>query len=306
MDLSIIVPAFNEEDYIASCCSSISMALNGKGLIYEVIIINNGSTDNTATVASSFSQVRVINISRTSVAQARNIGVEYAKGEVLAFIDADVVLEGDWGSRISILCKSKVAPFVTGFQYGIREDSSWIERCWFDNMKSTHINGGNLIASRDAFDKLCGFNPKLKTGEDVDFCNRAKIDPEIKYQPDSKLKSIHLGYPTDIRSFMNRECWHGEGDFMSLNAFLNSRIALMAIAYGLAHLILLGFLVSGKYIVFLVLIFLFLGLNLIISEMRFRGARKNLILQNSILNYVYFIARFISLFRAIKGRAKNY
>lgn len=247
MDLSIVIPAFNEEHYLGYCCDSIFKVLSDYDLSYEIFVVNNGSTDDTNAVASSYPEVTVIDISRTSVAQARNIGAEYARGRLLAFIDADVVLESEWGFRINFLCQYNSEPIVTGFQYGIRKEASWVERYWFGNMESSHINGGNLIASRDAFDEIGGFDPKLKTGEDVGFCNRARNNPRIRFELDPKLKSIHLGYPKNIKNFMKREYWHGEGDFRSFQSFCESKIALVAMSYGAAHLLMLGFLIKGEY-----------------------------------------------------------
>lgn len=181
MDLSIIIPAFNEEDCIGQCLSSIQEVLKGRNVVYEVLVVDNGSVDGTSHVASSFHRVNLINIPRTSVAQARNYGAKTAQGRVFAFVDSDVVLKNSWGAEIEGLCGSKKKSFVTGGQYGVRDKPSWIEKFWFGNMKSTHINGGNLIVSRSAFFELSGFDSSLKTGEDVDFCNKASSNSEIEY-----------------------------------------------------------------------------------------------------------------------------
>ncbi|MDK8464259.1 glycosyltransferase [Marinobacter sp. SS13-12] len=306
MDLSVIIPAFNEEDYVGQCLSSVKEVLAERDIVYEILLLDNGSCDRTSQIASSFSGTSVFNISRTSVSQARNFGAQKAKGRVFAFIDADVVLKNVWGESIETLCKSGKRLFVTGYQYGVRDEPSWIEKYWFSNLKSNHISGGNLIVGREAFFKIGGFDPGLKTGEDVDFCNRAKNNPQINFELNPKLKSVHLGYPKNIKNFMKREYWHGEGDFRSFQSFCKSKIALVAIGYGLAHLIMLGLLIRGEYAEFLVLVILFILFNIVISSVRFKKSPKIAIFYNSILNYFYFMARFFSLFKAVKNRAKNY
>lgn len=306
MDLSIIIPAFNEEDFIGDCLASIRRVLADCNIIYEILVVDNGSNDGTSEIASSIPDVTILKISRTSVAQARNCGVEKARGRIYAFIDADVVLKEKWGSRIEKLCKSGKHLFVTGYQYGVRDTPSWIERYWFGSMRSSHISGGNLIASRDAFIEIGGFDPGLKTGEDVDFCEKATLIKGIEYTLDSSFECVHLGYPSTVYQFSKRELWHGEGDFRSLKDFKKSKIAKISIGYGLASCFFVGMLVMQEWRAALLFFSLFLTLNYIIVGLRFGSWWSSASFFNFFINYIYFISRFFSFFRAVKSRGRAY
>lgn len=92
MKLSIIIPFYNVEKYISKCLESLLKQLDKND---EVILINDGSSDNSLTICEKyeekFNQIKIINIDRMGIADARNIGLKYAKGEYILWIDAD-----DW------------------------------------------------------------------------------------------------------------------------------------------------------------------------------------------------------------------
>lgn len=88
--ISIIIPAYNAEMYLEKCVNSI---LNNNIRDFELIIIDDGSTDNTSTICKSIakmdSRVRFYSKKNGGVSSARNYGIKKAKGELLIFIDAD-------------------------------------------------------------------------------------------------------------------------------------------------------------------------------------------------------------------------
>ena len=85
---SIIIPIYNKERYISKCLCSIN---EQTFCSFEVIIINDGSTDNSQAILDQISDERfhVISINNQGVSNARNIGLDHAKGEYILFIDAD-------------------------------------------------------------------------------------------------------------------------------------------------------------------------------------------------------------------------
>lgn len=91
--ISIIMPAFNAEPYI---CESIESVLNQSYPNIELIVINDGSTDNTAnTISHLMDSIIYIETDNKGVSAARNLGIEQAKGEWLAFLDADDIWFGN-------------------------------------------------------------------------------------------------------------------------------------------------------------------------------------------------------------------
>ncbi|WP_224483119.1 glycosyltransferase [Robertkochia aurantiaca] len=92
MKLSVILPTFNQEKYLSRCLDSlIDQGLSSND--YEIIIVNDGSTDNTVAIAesymNSFEQIRLLNKKNGGAGAARNAGLKEAKGRYLHFVDPD-------------------------------------------------------------------------------------------------------------------------------------------------------------------------------------------------------------------------
>lgn len=90
MKISIVIPAYNKADYLQACLES---CLQQTFDDYEVVVINDGSTDHTAEVCDSMAQthrkLKVIHTVNGGVTAARRIGVEHAQGDYITFVDAD-------------------------------------------------------------------------------------------------------------------------------------------------------------------------------------------------------------------------
>lgn len=90
MKISFIIPVYNVENYLPECVESI---LNQGELDYEVLLVNDGSTDGSGKLCDEYAQkhhcVRVIHMDNNGAASARNTGLEHAKGKYVAFVDSD-------------------------------------------------------------------------------------------------------------------------------------------------------------------------------------------------------------------------
>jgi len=91
-DYSVVIPAYNEEEYLPSTLRSLDKVLRKipqfRG---EVIVVNNGSTDRTAQIAEQYG-AKVVEETNRGIGRARNRGAAMAKGETLIFLDADTWL----------------------------------------------------------------------------------------------------------------------------------------------------------------------------------------------------------------------
>lgn len=92
---SVIIPAYNAENTISVCLRSL-LQQTVDNSEYEIIVVDDGSTDNTAEVVRSFKGVRLIQQKNQGPASARNQGVKNAKGDIVIFTDSDCVPEKDW------------------------------------------------------------------------------------------------------------------------------------------------------------------------------------------------------------------
>ena len=86
--ISFIVPAFNEELELPSTLTAIRSAATVAGQEYEIVVVDDASTDATVEVAKNFG-VEVVSIDRRQIAAARNAGAHAARGDILFFVDAD-------------------------------------------------------------------------------------------------------------------------------------------------------------------------------------------------------------------------
>lgn len=88
--ISVIIPSYNVEKYIGKCIESV---INQTYLEIEIIIINDGSTDNTLSVCQEYAlkdkRIKIINQDNKGIAEARNIGIAHANGEYICWIDSD-------------------------------------------------------------------------------------------------------------------------------------------------------------------------------------------------------------------------
>lgn len=213
--VSVIIPAFNEEKYLLDTILAIK-ANDFPVSDYEIIVVNNGSTDRTADIARDAGAM-IINSDRKFVGAARNLGARQAKGEILAFLDADCIPAEDW-LREGIVSVSR-EPCVTGAECGFPDEAGWLERSWFSQKKSgrievMHINSANLFVFNALFQELGGFDETLSSGEDYEFSSRAGT--LVRIIADDRIRVVHMGNPKTLKAFVIREIWHGVGALGSL------------------------------------------------------------------------------------------
>lgn len=96
MKISIVVPAYNEEEYLEACLKSLKNQIEKP---YEIIVVNNNSTDKTVEIAKKF-DVKIIKEVRQGRTHARNTGFNKATGDIIARTDADTRVARDWTKRI--------------------------------------------------------------------------------------------------------------------------------------------------------------------------------------------------------------
>ncbi len=96
--LSLIIPAYNEEQHISACLDSVAAQ---SVMPFEVIVVDNNSTDNSVKIACSYPFVRVVKARQQGIVYARDAGFDAAKGTHIGRIDADSILPSDWVKRVT-------------------------------------------------------------------------------------------------------------------------------------------------------------------------------------------------------------
>lgn len=300
--ISFIIPAFNEEACIRDCINAIRE--NAPSYSYQIIVVDNGSTDRTSEIVQSERAV-LVNQAKGTISSARNKGVRESEGVVLIFLDADVLVTDIWQKEIDKVAAAvfKNALIVTGSRCSVTDNKNWISHYWFARMQyetPNYINSGHLITSRELFDRIGGFRNELYTAEDYDFCVRAKQSgAEIANNP--KLYVIHTGYPTTLKDFIDRERWHGFEDFSSLHKTIKSKVALAAV---FNVILLIGFSIMAilniNLLHLLIYIVLLYAMSMISSVFKFGFGSITMLLMTSIIFSTYYIGRSLSLIDRLK------
>ncbi len=118
MKISIVVPVYNEADSLKACLESIAKQTKKA---YEVIVVDNNSTDCTQDIARQFSFVTLIEEPRQGVVHARTSGFNRAHGDIIARIDADTILPANWLSVVESIFQDENIDAVSGLAlyYGV-------------------------------------------------------------------------------------------------------------------------------------------------------------------------------------------
>ncbi len=190
---SVIVATYNKVDYLKKCLKAL-LALNYEQ--YEIIIINDGSTDGTKEFLDQLQNLKVIiihNASNLGTCHARNLGAEMAHYPLLAFTDHDCCPHPEWLNGFSRAFDNMDTMFAFGEVFYINENyRGYFPERLVRNHNARWPMGCNLAFRTDIFKKLNGFNPKLfKYGnEDTELALNA-VSRGYHYQRISKAIVYH-------------------------------------------------------------------------------------------------------------------
>ncbi len=308
MDISVIIPAYNEEDFITATVKSV-IEIMPLVFQYEVIVVDHGSTDHTIKLAKSAGACVLDFSGAPTISALRNRGVKHSKGRILVFLDSDTTLADPWGQTIPDVIRSldKNPLQLTGSKRGVPDDAGTLAQYWFapkaQDPNPTHLGGGHIITTRILFDTIQGFPEEMETGEDFRFCINAKKAGAILVAVPS-LRAIHNGLPNTITQFFSRETWHGRGDWTSWQTVFTTKVAMLTLLFILFHLIFLTslFLLPGFKWLAVGSLLAILGTCSFAATIKYWRSGLGHVLGNSFMYYVYFSARAISFFTVIFDR----
>lgn len=219
-NISILIPVRNEEKKIEQCLNAV-FDQTIKPL--EVIVIDGNSTDNTVENAKEFS-VKVMFENYHTRAGACQVGIENAKGEYIAFTDADCIPKRDW-------LESLIKEFdqgIVGVGGGIRNLGEGLWECSINHVMSSFLGSANSIQGRffenkrfvqsisgcnslykkDDILRVGGFNVKLSTAEDTDLNNKLLKIGSLIYTPNAVILHNHK---RGLKDFAKRMYQYGYG-----------------------------------------------------------------------------------------------
>jgi len=224
--ITFVVPVRNDAARLTRCLTHIR-ATAIDGIQIEIIVVDHGSTDDSAH-AARIGGATVLTVERGTVAELRNRGARWARWNVIAFVDADHEIDQQW-SRVALELLADGRTGAVGAPYHAPVDGTWVQRM-YDGLRTrasgtrevAWLGSGNLAVRREAFLALHGFDANLETCEDVDLCGRLRA-AGWRVLSDDRLRSVHLGDPPTLRALFAGELWRGRDN---LRITLRGPIAL--------------------------------------------------------------------------------
>jgi len=176
VDCSVVIPAFNEEEFISKTIEHIQEAFTYCDIKGEVIVVDNNSTDSTAEIAKGLGAM-VIHEPIQQIARARNTGAQHANASWLIFIDADTHMSPELLKLTLVEMRSEQ---VVGGGVLLKLDESTKRTQGFIDMwnrvsKTMKLAAGCYIfCLKSTFDEIGGFNEKVYASEEIWFIKRLK------------------------------------------------------------------------------------------------------------------------------------
>ncbi len=203
--ISVIIPAYNAEKQLSACLGALlNQSIDASG--YEIIVVDDGSGDNTGSAVKGFKSVRLLRQKNQGPATARNEGVKHAKGDIILFTDSDCVPNRDWIEQM-------ILPFkrdndIVGVKGAYRTEqrslaARFVQIEYEDKYdllgKSKYIDFIDTYSAafkKDVFVDLCGFDTSfpIACAEDVDLSFRMSIKGyKMVYNPKAIVFHTHPG-----------------------------------------------------------------------------------------------------------------
>ena len=177
--ISVVVCSYNGARTIRDCLEALQQLDYSN---YEVIVVNDGSTDATESIAKEY-PFRVISTPNRGLSHARNTGLKLATGDIVAYTDDDAYPDPHWLSYLADMFLTTSHAGIGGPNIAPANDG-WIAECvanapggpihvLLDDQTAEHIPGCNMAFRKECLEAIGGFDPQFRTaGDDVDICWR--------------------------------------------------------------------------------------------------------------------------------------
>jgi GT2 family glycosyltransferase len=215
--VSIVVCSYNGAQTLDQCLQSL-LALDYPD--YEVILVDDGSTDNTREIAACYPDIRTIPQSNQGLSVARNVGCQAATGSIVAYTDSDCFADPYWLAHLVHQLQQSGAAAVGG--PNLTPEDGWLAACVAaspgqpthvlkSDQMAEHIPGCNMAFRREALQAIQGFQPKYRTaGDDVDVCWRLQqAGMWITFAPGAFVWHHRRQTP---RTYLRQQAGYGEAE----------------------------------------------------------------------------------------------
>lgn len=235
--LSVVVPLLNDAENISSCLDALLGELEPED---ELIVVDNGSTDDSVDVVRMYGRPQLLVLPIGRVGAVRNFGVRFSTGGVIGFVDSDCVVREGWRKcAVNRLSRDKTIGAL-GSRYQLPKNPGWIESVWFSEVnkssRPSYINGGNLFVRKKIFLEVGGFDEDLSSGEDAELCLRL-VRAGYRIIHDENVAVVHLGNPKTVKRFFFQQKWHAVGMLGTFRIDFLDKPFLMSLAFLFSFLV---------------------------------------------------------------------
>lgn len=207
VDYSIIIPAFNEEGYIGATLSRVKTAMASTGLQGEIVVVDNNSTDRTASIVREH-DARLVFEPINQISRARNSGARASNGRYLIFLDADTQLSTE-------LLQAALGNLQAGYCCGggviVESDIElyWLARkflnLWNTLSQRFFLAAGCFVyCLRDAFEDCGGFSEEVYASEEIWLSRR------LRHWGKSRGLKFTIIQDTPIVTSMRKLAWYSQ------------------------------------------------------------------------------------------------
>jgi GT2 family glycosyltransferase len=215
--VSVVICTYNGGSTLEQCLRSL-LALNYPD--YEVIVVDDGSTDDTASILARFPNMRAIQQENRGLSTARNVGLNAATGSIIAYTDADCFADSEWLTQLIYQLQRSGAAAVGG--PNLTPEDGRLAACvaaspgqpshvLVSDQIAEHIPGCNMAFRREALEAINGFDPRYrKAGDDVDICWRLQQAGHwITFAPGAFVWHHRRQTP---RAYLRQQAGYGEAE----------------------------------------------------------------------------------------------
>lgn len=259
---SIVVSVYNKEHLIGDTLLSV---LNQTFTDFEIIIVNDASTDGSDRVIRSIKDARVSYFSSSTnqgAGATRNLGISKSNGDYIALLDGDDLWEPTFLEEIlrlqkalpqhavfatAVIIEDKATSVLSKYSFDTQDDSEFLNLDYFESsLKNTILTSSSTVVHHSVFKEIGGYDPTIKSGQDTDLWIRIGLKYRIafntnplvtyRYAPQSLFKSIKsvTDRPDFLKFIEEEKTRPALKKYIDLNRY---SLALRAKLWGESHLI---------------------------------------------------------------------
>ena len=204
VDISVVVPFYNSRQHLEECLQAFLNQTYPRER-YEIIMVDNNSSDDSAAIVRKYQGIRLVAEPKQGAYAARNRGAAVAKGEILAFTDADCVVAADWLQQLAAAFQSQEVKLLQGRRlYAVSSptlsmlesyDRERADLTFSGNAREIYYGYTNNMAVRRGVFERCGPFVEIARGADSLFvhCVLAEYSPEaVRFAPSACIRHLEI------------------------------------------------------------------------------------------------------------------